>query len=189
MLPYISDPNTSTRELVQVLASIYPDRFQVLSDSCNGRVLLRRTLRSDRVNVIVSCGGGCHPLSYGYLGEGMADACINGNQRCAPSAYDIYEAALKIGSSSGNLLIYNNYMGDYLNNDLAAELLSLEKIPCKLCPATDDCLSAPSDAPRIERGGLTGLLFLIRIAASCADAGLSLEETVRMVFLKYDLSI
>lgn len=180
MLPYISDPNTSTKELVRILASVYPDRFQIPSDSCNGRVLLRRTLCPDRVNVIVSSGGGCHPLSYGYLGEGMADACINGNQRCAPSAYDIYEAALKIGSLSGNLLIYNNYMGDYLNNDLAVELLSLENIPCRLCPATDDCLSAPPDVPRSERGGLIGMLYLIKIAASCAESGLSLEETARI---------
>ena len=180
MLPYISDPNTSTRELVQALASIYPERFRALPDSFNGRVLLRRDTCPDRVNVIVSAGGGCHPLSYGYLGEGMADACINGNQRCAPSAYDIYEAALKIGSTSGNLLIYNNYMGDYLNNDLAAELLSLENIPCALCGAADDCFSAPADAPRSERGGQTGLLYLIKIASSCARSGLSLEEVSRI---------
>lgn len=180
MLPYLSDPDTSTRELVQAMASGYPESFQLLPDSYNGRILLRRKLCPDRVNVIVSCGGGCHPLSFGYLGEGMADACINGNRRCAPSAYDIYEAALKIGSRAGNILIYNNYMGDYLNNDLAAELLSLENIPAVLCPATDDCLSAPPDAPRSERGGLIGLLYLIRIAASCAEAGLSLEETARI---------
>lgn len=181
MLPYISDPNTSTKELARALASLYPDRFSLLPNSCNGRILLRPTLCPGRVNVIVSSGGGCHPLSYGYLGEGMADACINGNQRCAPSAYDIYEAALKIGSSSGNILIYNNYMGDHLNNDLAAELLNLENISCILCPATDDCLSAPADAPRSERGGLTGMLYLIKIAASCAEAGLSLEETAKIV--------
>ena len=180
MLPYISDPNTSTRELVEALASIYPERFRSLPNSFNGRILLCPDVCPDRVNIIVSAGGGCHPLSYGYLGDGMADACVNGNRRCAPSAYDIYEAALKIGSSSGNLLIYNNYMGDYLNNDLAAELLSLEHIPCALCGATDDCLSAPPGAPRGERGGQTGLLYLIKIASACARAGSSLEEVSRI---------
>lgn len=180
MLPYISDPNTSTKELARALASIYPERFRFLPDSFNGRILLRHNVCSDRVNVIVSAGGGCHPLSYGYLGEGMADACINGNQRCAPSAYDIYEATLKIGSSSGNLLIFNNYMGDYLNNDLAAELLSLENIPCALCAAADDCLSTPADAPRNERGGQTGLLYLVKIASACARDGLPLQEVSRI---------
>ena len=178
---YLTNLDTFTRDTMDSLAAVYPDRFQILPDSYNGRVLLQKDLHPERVNVIVSSGGGCYPLSAGYVSEGMADASVNGSIRAAPSAYDIYEAAKAIGSKDGYVLIYNNFMGDYLNNDLAVELLELEGIPSRLCPSTDDCLSAPADAPRTERTGLTGLVYLLKIASACARKGLSLDETHRIV--------
>lgn len=178
---YLTNTDNLTRDCMDSLAAVFPDRYQVLPDSYNGRVLLRKELHPERVNIIVSSGGGVYPLCAGYVNEGMADASVNGSIRAAPSAYDIYEAAKTIGSKDGYLLIYNNFMGDYLNNDLAAELLDLEGIPSRLCPSTDDCLSAPSDAPRIERTGLTGIVYLLKIGAACAAKGLSLDETCRIV--------
>lgn len=178
---YLTNTDNLTRDCMNSLAAVFPDKYQVLPDSYNGRVLLRKELHPERVNIIVSSGGGVYPLSAGYVNEGMADASVNGSIRAAPSAYDIYEAAKAIGSKDGYIFIYNNFMGDYLNNDLAVELLALEGIQSYLCPSTDDCLSAPSDAPRTERTGLTGLVYLLKIGAACAAKGLSLEETCKIV--------
>lgn len=60
-------------------------------------------------------------------------------------------------------------------------MLALEGIPSRLCACTDDCLSAPSGSPRTERTGLIGIVYLLKIAAACAQKGLSLDETHRIV--------
>ena len=75
----------------------------------------------------------------------------------------------------GCILIYNHFMGDYLNNDMAQELLALEGIPSIQVPCRDDCFSAPG-ADRSERTGLTGILYMIRIASMCASSGMGLPE-------------
>lgn len=178
---YLTNTDNLTRDCIEGLVAVFPDRYQTLSDSYNGRVLLQKELHPERVNVIVSGGGGVYPFSAGYVNQGMADASVNGSIRAAPSAYDIYEAAKAIGSKEGYLLIYNNFMGDYLNNDLAAEMLALEGIQSRLCACTDDCLSAPSAAPRTERTGLIGIVYLLKIASACAQKGLSLDETHKIV--------
>ncbi|MDO4632535.1 MAG: dihydroxyacetone kinase subunit DhaK [Eubacteriales bacterium] len=178
---YLGNTDTMVSEFIRSLSELYPGKYEMMDGASSGGVLLKKGMDTDRVNLIVSNGGGCHPLSTGYVSKGMADASVNGNIRSAPSAYDIYETARHIGSQKGYLLLYNNFMGDYLNNDLAAELLELEQIESRLCPCTDDCLSVPKDAPRSERTGLIGLLYLIKIGAACAEKGLSLDETYRIV--------
>ncbi|MDO4521706.1 MAG: dihydroxyacetone kinase subunit DhaK [Eubacteriales bacterium] len=178
---YLTKTDTLTRDCIDSLAALYPQKYRTLNTSHNGGVLIRRNLPEHKVRLIVSSGGGCYPLSAGYLSKELADASVNGNIRSAPSAYDIYETAKAIGRDKGSILIYNNFMGDYLNNDLACELLHLENIESRLCPCTDDCLSVPAGTPRHERTGLTGLLYLLKIGSVCVRKGLTLDETHRIL--------
>ena len=178
MPKFLSDPEIVTRACDDAIASVYPDFVQTLPGSFNGRSLLRKPLCPGRVNIIVSTGGGGGPFSTALpFGSALADICVNGGMYAAPSAYDIYEAARFVGSRSGYLLVYNNFMGDCLNNDLALELMELDQLPGTLMPFWDDCLSVPPEAPREERTGLQGMLYGIRIAADAAAKGASLQET------------
>ena len=181
-MQYLANPDHITQECADGLALVYPEFVHTLPDSFNGRVLLSNSYDPNRVNLIVSSGGGGGPFSNSFIASpDLADAAVNGNICTAPSAYDIYEVVKKINSPHGYLFIYNNFMGDWLNNDLALELIETEGYKGYQLPIRDDCLSVPSDAPRSERTGSIGLLFAVKIAAACARTGASLEEVASLM--------
>ena len=176
----LADRDDLVRRCISSLSALESRGVYAPEGTFSGRILMRRGYSPDRPAVIASNGGGCYPLSAGYLGENMADASVNGNVRCAPSAYDIYEAARIMNCRRGCILIYNHFMGDYLNNDMAQELLALEGIPSIQVPCRDDCFSAPGTC-RSERTGLTGILYMIRIASMCASSGMELPEIQKVL--------
>lgn len=181
-MQYLADLDSITKDCADGLALVYPELVQTLPGSFNGRVLMSQSYDPGRVNLIVSSGGGGGPFSNSFVASpDLADAAINGNLFTAPSAYDIYEAVKKINSSHGYLFLYNNFMGDWLNNDLALELIETEGYKGHLVPICDDCLSVPSDAPRSERTGSIGLLYAVKIAAAAARSGASLEELAALM--------
>ncbi|MDO4323008.1 MAG: dihydroxyacetone kinase subunit DhaK [Lachnospiraceae bacterium] len=181
-MKYLSNPDFITKDCADGLALVYPELVQTLPDSFNGRILLSSTITPNRVNLIVSSGGGGGPFSNAFAASpDLADAVVNGNICTAPSAYDIYEAVKKINSPHGYLLMYNNFMGDWLNNDLALELIETEGYKGCLIPICDDCLSVPEDAPRSERTGLIGILYAVKIAAASARTGASLKEIAGLI--------
>ena len=110
------------------MARTFPERWRDLGVQGPGAALAKRVPTPDRVAVIISGGGSNGPFIPGFVGEGLADCAVVGPPYTAPSAYAIYEAGLKLGREKGALLLYNNFMGDYLNNDMAAELLRLEGV-------------------------------------------------------------
>lgn len=158
----------------------YPDRWRLFQGGVNGATLVKRAPTLDRVAAIVSGGGSEGPLAPGYVGEGLADGCVIGAPFTAPSAYAIYEAGKYLGREKGVLLLYNNFAGDYLNNDMAAELLALEGYQSESIPVTDDMGMARGE-PRENRGGRCALPLLVKIAASCAAKGMSLAGTAKAV--------
>ncbi len=186
MLTNLCNDDTVSSDFTAAMASIYPDRVGTVPGSFNNRALLRLPVESDRVNLIVSAGGFGAPFPDGMVAcQGLADVSVVGGKCAAPSAYDIYEAARYINSQKGYLLIYNNFMGDCLNNDLAKELMEIDGLRSSLIPYNDDCLSVDPSAPRSERTGLLGLHYGARIAWQMAHEGADLEtlsavlETVR----------
>lgn len=180
---YLTNSDFMTKDCVDGLALIYPDLVQNLPDSFNGRAALRSPLDPTRVNLIISAGGAGGPFSQAFVtSPDLADVGVNGAPHAAPSAYDIYEAAKAINSPHGYLLMCNNFMGDTLNNDLAAELLELEGYKARMVTFRDDMLSVAPDAPREERTGLIGgISYGVKVAASAARQGATLDELVDLV--------
>lgn len=138
-------------------------------------LLHKKDIEDNKVQIILSGGAGRGPLFEGFVGKGLADAMVIGDFNCAPNAYALYEIAKKIERKKGILFITNNYSGDYLNNDMAMELLSTEGINSKLILVSDDMFSAKGETKE-SRGGLSGIGMLTKIAAEAAGNGLSLEE-------------
>lgn len=180
---YLTNPDSMTRDCMDGLAIIHPELVETIPESYNGRALLRSPIDPNRVNLIVSAGGAGGPFAESFVtSSGLCDVSINGGPCAAPSAYDIYEAGKYINSPHGYLLMCNNFMGDNLNNDLAAELLELENYKARLVTFKDDCLSVAQDAPRSERTGLIGgILYGIKIAAAASKAGATLDELVDLI--------
>ena len=163
----------------RAMALAFPERWRAMEGQAPSAVLTKREPTPDRVAVIISGGGSNGPFIPGFVGEGLADAAVVGPPYTAPSAYAIYEAGLALAREKGALLLYNNYMGDYLNNDLAAELLGLEGVRSEQVICHDDMGSAIGE-PRENRGGRIGIAYMIRIAAEAARRGEPLEEVARL---------
>ena len=182
MITNLCNSDTVSRDFTDAMAAIHSDRVACVPGSFNNRALVRIPLDSSRVNLIVSAGGFGAPFPDSMVTcDGMADASVIGGKFAAPSAYDIYEAAKYINSDKGYLLIYNNFMGDCLNNDLAKELMEIDGLKSTLIPYNDDCLSVDPTAPREERTGLLGQHFGIRIAALMAREGADLETLTSVI--------
>lgn len=162
-------------EALSGMLATYPDEFQLLHKSKNSAVLAKRKLNPQKVSVIVSGGAGNGPLFTGFVGPGLADAVVAGAPFAAPNAYAIYEAVKAIGGSRGALLIYNNFAGDFLNNDMAEELLEMEGIRVAHIISHDDIATAHGEV-RENRNGRCGVALLIKLAGLLSEQGMSLDE-------------
>lgn len=141
----------------------------------NAGVLMKRNPTLDQFAVIISGGAGNGPLFPGYVGEGLADAASVGGAYSAPNAYAIYEVGRELGQREGVLLLYNNFAGDYLNNDMAQELLEQEGIAVETVICHDDIATALGES-RENRSGRSGIALLIKLAGSYAKSKMPLKE-------------
>lgn len=169
---------TALDEALQGLLFAEPMKYKKL-DTQYGYGINRTDLPEGCVRIILDGGGGYGPMWLGFAQTGLADAVVEGNFNCAPNAYVLYEMAKQIDAGKGILFLCNHFMGDYLNNDMALELLEHEGIHAKACYISDDICSAVGEA-REERGGLHGIAQVSKIAANAAARGLPLKEVYRL---------
>jgi dihydroxyacetone kinase-like protein len=130
----------------------HPDVWVKFRGERNSAALMKKSRNPDAFGIIISGGAANGPLFPGYVWEGLADAAVVGGPYGAPNAYTIYETGKHLGQEHGVLLLYNNFAGDYLNNDMAQELLELDGIAVESVIAPDDIASAVVD-PRDARSG------------------------------------
>lgn len=149
-------------------------------DTPYGYALYRKGLTPGKVRIIIGGGGGLGPMWAGFCEAGLADAVVHGEFDCAPNAYVLYEMAKRIEDGAGVIYLLNNYMGDYLNADLAVELLANDGIRAKAVYAGDDMCSADV-GEKEKRGGLCGIALLCKIAWHAAQEGKSIDEICRLV--------
>ena len=159
---------------------MHPDRWEKLMADAGSAALMRKGFDHSRWATVIVGGGAHGPLFPGFVWDGLADAAIVGGPFSAPNAYMVYEACKALAGDKGVLLLYNNFMGDYLNCDMATELLGLEHIAIENVIATDDIATAPREQ-REERSGRTGIIWLMKLSAACANRGMALEETADLL--------
>ncbi|WP_221405097.1 dihydroxyacetone kinase subunit DhaK [Apibacter adventoris] len=153
-------------------------RYYDKVEDVNGILLKNR--RKEKVSLVIGGGSGHEPMFGGFVGKGLADAAACGNIFASPDPNTIYQTAMAAHAGKGILFVYGNYAGDNLNFDMAEEMLQDEGIKTATVRVWDDCVSAPKD--RIEdRRGIAGDVFMVKIAGAACDAGLSLEEVVKVV--------
>ena len=162
-------------DLFSGMEKALPDMWEKGYTQKNAGVLVSKAPIKDRFAVIISGGAGNGPLFPGYVASGLADAASVGGPFAAPNAYAIYEVAKELGKEKGALLLYNNFAGDYLNNDMAQELLELEGIQVESVISNDDIATALGE-PRQDRNGRSGIALLIKLAGAYSRAGMALKE-------------
>lgn len=145
-----------------------------------GSVVLKSRRADGKVTLVIGGGSGHEPMFAGFVGKGLADAAVCGNVFTSPNPQLIYDTAMAARGDSGVLFLYGNYAGDNMNFDIAEELLEDEGVPCAHYRVMDDCASAPRER-RTDRRGIAGDVFAVKIAGAACDAGLSLEEVLRVL--------
>ncbi len=141
--------------------------------------IISRTRRKDKVSLVIGGGSGHEPLYSCFVGPGLADAAVCGNIFASPDPNTIVKTAECTDNGKGILFVYGCYAGDNMNFDMAEELLRAKGIKTAHVRGQDDVVSQPKERFD-ERRGIAGALFLVKIAGAACDAGLSLEEAVRV---------
>ena len=178
MKKLINDPNSVAWESLEGMALAYPRLIRKLDG-------LPSVARVDapvagKVTVVTGGGSGHEPLFMGYVGRGMPDASVAGNIFACPPAELIYQTAKAVHGGRGILFVYNNYAGDVLNFDMAAEMLQDEGISVATVLITDDVASAPPER-RSERRGVAGDMFILKVTGARAEEKVGLKELAATV--------
>lgn len=174
----INSVETALDEMIKGILLAQPQEFERI-DNEYSYALIRKKRVADRVRIMVNGGGGWGPMFPGFVGEGLADAMVHGDFNCAPNAWLIYETAYRIHTGKGVFILANNYSGDYLNNDMARELLERKKVPVGVCYVSDDVCSAKGEEKE-KRGGMSGILLLLKIASALAETGADVKTIERV---------
>lgn len=172
----INNPDNVVTEMIEGFTGAYNQLYEKVPD-VNGVALKNR--RKNKVALVIGGGSGHEPMFSGFVGRGLADAAACGNVFASPDPGTIVSTANMVDAGQGILFVYGNYAGDNLNFDMAEELLADDGIQTAHVRVWDDCASAPLE--RIDdRRGIAGDVFVIKIAGAACDAGLALDEAVRI---------
>jgi len=175
MKKIVNDPKNVVSEMIEGYLAAYGGYYRRIPNIPG--IILRE--KRDGVAVVIGGGSGCEPLFLGFVGQGLADGVAIGNVFAAPSAYTIYEVTKQVHTGEGVLYIAGNHPGDFLNFDMAVELMVLEGVDARLILSYDNIASAPPEAIQ-ERRGMAGVVFVIKIAGGAASSGLNLTEATRI---------
>jgi dihydroxyacetone kinase len=156
-------------------AALNADRVRLVR---NG-VVRASAVPKGKVAIVVGGGSGHYPAFAGYVGAGFADAAVAGNVFASPSTAAAVRVARAADHGGGVIFGFGNYAGDVLNFGLAAERLRTSGIDTRILLVTDDVASAPAEH-QMQRRGIAGDLTVFKIASAAAEAGLPIDEVMRV---------
>jgi dihydroxyacetone kinase-like protein len=132
-----------------------------------------------KVSIVQGSGSGHEPAHVMAVGKGMLDGACPGDVFAAPPTDFVVECARRLRSDKGVLLLVNNYTGDKMAFEMAAELLDAEGIKVRTLFVNDD-VAVEDSLYTIGRRGVAGNFFVIKAVGAAAEAGADLDEVVRI---------
>ena len=173
MKKLINKPEDLVPESLAGIAAAYPDLIKV-------HFAPNFLYRADapvkgKVAVISGSGSGHEPLHSGCVGFGMLDAACPGAVFTAPTPDQILEAAKTVNSGAGVLNIVNNYSGDVMNYEMAAELALSEDIRVLNILIDDDVAVKDSLYTQGRRGVGTSVLAA-KLCGAAAEEKYDLKQ-------------
>lgn len=176
MKKIMNTPDTIVEEMLEGFLAAYPQWYEQIG---TGASFLYKGRRKNQVSLVIGGGSGHEPMFCGFGGKGLADAVVCGNIFAAPNPQLICETACAVDEGHGVVFVYGNYAGDNLNFDIAEELCLYQGIKTGHVRVCDDCASAPK-GQELDRRGIAGDVFAIKIAGAACDAGLELTDVLRV---------
>src|SRR3954453_3582302 len=135
--------------------------------------------RHDKVSVIQGSGSGHEPAHVMVVGKGMLDGACPGDVFAAPPMEYVLESAKLLASDKGVLLLVNNYTGDKMAFEMAAELAEAEGMNVRTLFINDD-VAVQDSTWTVGRRGVAGNFFVMKAVGAASEAGAGLDELVRI---------
>lgn len=177
-MPHIlNDASTFREEMIEGIAGAYGRLLQRVPNASG--VMALGAPRPGKVSILIGGGSGHYPAFAGYVGPGLADVAVIGNIFASPSGEQVYRCARAVDGGAGVLFTYGNYSGDVLNFDMAQARCRAAAMDVRTVTVTDDVASAPA-SDRNSRRGISGNVFVFKVAGSSAARGDALDEVERL---------
>ncbi|MCH5477188.1 dihydroxyacetone kinase subunit DhaK [Bacillus cereus] len=173
MKKFINNPEKVVRDMIDGMLFAHSDKLQNMAET---NIIIRANSPFPGKVAIVSGGGSGHePAHIGFVGKGMLDAAVIGEIFTSPTPDQILKAIQKVDTGSGVLLIVKNYSGDIMNFEMAAEMAEAQGIPIATVIVNDD-IAINNSSQTMRRRGISGTIFVHKIAGAMAEKGASLKE-------------
>lgn len=145
-----------------------------------GGVVRATQSKAGKVSIITGGGTGHYPGFMGWVGPGLVDGAVTGKVFASPSASQARSVAKAADHGGGIIIAFLNYAGDVLHFGMAAELLKADGYEVRSAVVTDDVASASKEEVK-KRRGIAGGLAVLKVASAAAEAGLELDEVLRVL--------
>src|SRR5664280_3696043 len=136
MRKFVNDPKQFVPEMLKGIALATPAELRYVPEY---NLIMRADAPSDRkVSIVQGSGSGHEPAHVMAVGRGMLDAACPGDVFSAPPVDYVAETTKLLRSEKGVLYLVNNYTGDRLAFEMAAELSDAEGIKVETLLIDDD---------------------------------------------------
>jgi dihydroxyacetone kinase-like protein len=177
MKKLMNDPKQFVPEMMKGIAAANPDTIKWVPEY---NLIMRADMPNpDKVSIVQGSGSGHEPAHIMIVGKGMLDAACPGDVFAAPPMGNVVESSKLLASPKGILHIVNNYSGDRMSFETAAEMLDAEDILVKTIYVDDD-VAVQDSTWTVGRRGVAGNFFVIKAVGAAAEQGASLDELVEL---------
>lgn len=177
MRKFVNAPKEFVPEMLRGLALANPTTLRYIPEY---NLIVRQGAPSDdKVSIVQGSGSGHEPAHVMAVGPGMLDAACPGDVFSAPPVDYVTETTKLLRSKKGVLYLVNNYTGDRLAFEMAAELADAEGIRVQTLIIDDDV--AVSDSTyTVGRRGVAGNFFVIKAVGAASERGADLDQLVQL---------
>jgi dihydroxyacetone kinase-like protein len=177
MRKFVNAPKEFVPEMLKGLALANPNTLRYVPEY--NLIMRKDAPRDDKVSIIQGSGSGHEPAHVMAVGRGMLDAACPGDVFSAPPVDYVTETTKLRRDKKGVLYLVNNYTGDRLAFEMAAELADADGINVKTLIIDDDV--AVSDSTwTVGRRGVAGNFFVIKAVGAASEQGADLGRLLEI---------
>src|SRR6478609_4601318 len=177
MKRFVNDPKTFVPDMLTGLALANPDTLRYVPEY--NLIMRADAPRHDKVSILQGSGSGHEPAHVMVVGRGMLDGACPGDVFAAPPMEYVLESAKLLASDKGVLLLVNNYTGDKMAFEMAAELADAEGLSVRTLFIDDD-VAVQDSTWTVGRRGVAGNFFVMKAVGAKSEEGADLDEVIRV---------
>ena len=177
MRKFVNDPRQFVPEMLKGIALANPSTLRYVPAY---NLIMRADAPSDsKVSIVQGSGSGHEPAHVMVVGKGMLDAACPGDVFSAPPVDYVYETTKLLRSRKGVLYLVNNYTGDRLAFEMAAEMAEAEGIRVKTLIIDDD-VAVSGSTHTVGRRGVAGNFFVMKAVGAASERGADLDALLAL---------